>query len=322
VVSQAKLIDDLLDMSRVRTGKLTMAMAPFNLAPLVHEAVDAVRAAPGSGDVALALDVMDAPLRVTADSVRIEQAVMNLLSNAVKFTPPGGSIAVRLAADGETARIDVTDTGQGIAPDQLPRVFDMFAQSASVTTRARGGLGIGLALVREIVTLHGGRVEAFSEGVGKGARFTVWLPLALAGTVQPDDAQGTGQDIAGVRILLVDDVEEVVTTCQALLELHGAVVTGATSGPQALAMLGVSDVDLLITDISMPEMDGYALLKAARELPRYARLPAIAVSGLARDKDIARARASGFDAHLGKPLSVERLTGIIRHLLPARRAAE
>ena len=218
-------------------------------------------------------------------------------------------------------RIDVTDTGQGIAPDQLPRVFEMFAQSASVTTRARGGLGIGLALVREIVTLHGGRVEAFSEGLGKGARFTVWLPLAAAGTVQRDDAHGgTGQDIAGVRILLVDDVEEVVTTCQALLALHGAVVTGATSAAQAIAMLGESDVDLLITDISMPGMDGYGLLKAARALPRYARLPAIAVSGLARDKDIALARATGFDAHLGKPLSVERLTGIIRHLLPARRA--
>ena len=322
VVSQAKLIDDLLDMSRARTGKLTMAMAPFDLMPLVQEAVDAVRAAPGSGDVAITLDVMDAPLCVTADNVRIEQSLMNLLSNAVKFTPPGGSIAVRLAADSEEARIDVTDTGQGIASDQLPRVFEMFAQSASVTTRAKGGLGIGLALVREIVTLHGGRVEAFSEGLGKGARFTVWLPLAAVGTVRRDGAgSGTGQDIAGVRILLVDDVEEVVTTCQALLELHGAVVTGATSGAQALAILGEGDVDLLISDISMPGMDGYALLKAARALPRYARLPAIAVSGLARDKDIAQARASGFDAHLGKPLSVERLTGIIRHLLPARQAA-
>jgi two-component system CheB/CheR fusion protein len=169
--------------------------------------------------------------------------------------------------------------------------------------------------------MHGGRVEAFSEGLGKGARFTVWLPLAAAGAAQPEDGRGTGQDIAGVRILLVDDVEEVVTTCRTLLELHGAVVTGATSGAEALAILADNDVDLLITDISMPGMDGYDLLKAARALPRYARLPAIAVSGLARDKDIAQARASGFDAHLGKPLSVERLTGIIRHLLPARQAA-
>ena len=317
VMSQAKLIDDLLDMSRVRTGKLTLSMAPLDLEPLVQEAVDAVRAGPGSGELAIGIETDGTPLHVMADSVRVGQAVMNLLSNALKFTPPGGSIAVRLVRDGDAARIDVADTGQGIAPDQLPRVFDMFAQSASVTTRAKSGLGIGLALVREIVALHGGRVEAFSEGVGKGARFTVWLPLAETGAIRADDGQGgPRQDIAGVRILLVDDVEEVVTTCRTLLEMHGALVTGATSARQALAILADRDVDLLISDISMPDMDGYALLKAARALPRHAHLPAIAVSGLAREKDIAQARASGFDAHLGKPLSVERLTEIIRDLLP------
>ncbi|WP_440962484.1 CheR family methyltransferase [Massilia sp. GER05] len=317
VMSQAKLIDDLLDMSRVRTGKLTLSMAPLDLEPLVQEAVDAVRAGPGSGELAIGIETDGTPLHVMADSVRVGQAVMNLLSNALKFTPPGGSIAVRLVRDGDAARIDVADTGQGIAPDQLPRVFDMFAQSASVTTRVKSGLGIGLALVREIVALHGGRVEAFSEGVGKGARFTVWLPLAETGAIRADDGEGgPRQDIAGVRILLVDDVEEVVTTCRTLLEMHGALVTGATSALQALAILADRDVDLLISDISMPDMDGYALLKAARALPRHAHLPAIAVSGLAREKDIAQARATGFDAHLGKPLSVERLTEIIRDLLP------
>ena len=319
VRSEAKLIDDLLDMSRVRTGKLTMSMAPLDLAPLVRESVDAVRAGPGSGDLAITVDLDPEPLRVTADGVRIEQVVMNLLSNAVKFTPPGGKITVSLARDGDAARIDVTDTGQGIAPNQLSRVFEMFAQSASVTTRAKGGLGIGLALVREIVTLHGGRVEAFSEGLGKGSRFSVWLPLTATGIHRPDDGhESSERDIAGVRILLVDDVEEVVTTCRTLLEMHGAVVTGATSGREALAILADHDIDLLISDISMPGMDGYELLKAVRALPRYARLPAIAVSGLAREKDIAQARAAGFDAHLGKPLSVERLTGIIRDLLPAK----
>jgi two-component system CheB/CheR fusion protein len=321
VLSQAKLIDDLLDMSRVRTGKLTLSLAPLDLEPLVEEAVDAVRAGPGSGELAIVLETDGVPLHVMADSVRVEQAVMNLLSNALKFTPPGGTIAVRLSRDGAAARIDVTDSGQGIAPDQLPRVFDMFAQSASVTTRAKSGLGIGLALVREIVTLHGGRVEAFSEGIGKGARFSFWLPLAETGAIRADDDHGgPRQDIAGVRILLVDDVEEVVTTCRTLLELHGAIVTGATSAGEALSILADNDVDLLVSDISMPDMDGYALLKAARAFPRHANLPAIAVSGLAREKDIAQARASGFDAHLGKPLSIERLTEIIRDLLPARRA--
>jgi two-component system, chemotaxis family, CheB/CheR fusion protein len=177
VLSQAKLIDDLLDMSRVRTGKLTMSMAPVELVPLVQGAVDAVRADPVAGRLSITLETEGADPTVLADSVRVEQVVMNLLSNAVKFTPPGGSIDVRLGSEDGVARIDVSDTGQGIAPAFLPQVFEMFAQPGSVTTRAKGGLGIGLALVREIVTLHGGRVEAFSEGVGKGARFSVWLPL-------------------------------------------------------------------------------------------------------------------------------------------------
>lgn len=322
VLSQAKLIDDLLDMSRVHTGKLTMSMARIELAPLVQGAVDAMRADPAAARLAISLQDDPPCLRVMADSVRIEQVVMNLLSNAVKFTPPGGAVAVALAREDGNARIDVVDTGQGISAGFLPQVFDMFAQPGSVTTRSKGGLGIGLALVREIVALHGGRVEAFSEGVGKGARFTVWLPLLGEGGDQPQADGGHGaQDIAGVRILLVDDVEDVVSTCQALLEMHGAVVIGATSGQQALEILAQQDVDLLVSDISMPGMDGYALLKAARQLPRHARLPAIAVTGMARERDIAQARGSGFDAHVGKPMSVERLTEIIRDLLPERRQA-
>jgi two-component system, chemotaxis family, CheB/CheR fusion protein len=317
VLSQAKLIDDLLDMSRVRTGKLAMSMAPVDLLPLVQGAVDATRADPVAGRLSIALEADGAAASVLADSVRIEQVVMNLLSNAVKFTSPGGSIVVRLGREHDAARIDVTDTGQGIAPAFLPQVFEMFAQPGSVTTRAKGGLGIGLALVREIVTQHGGRVEAFSEGVGKGARFSVWLPLqdhCGSGTV----AGGTPYEgIAGVRVLLVDDVEDVVTTCQTLLEMCGAIVTGVTSGKEALAFLADNDVDLLVSDISMPEMDGYALLRAVRALPRHAKLPAIAVTGLGRQADIARERGAGFDAHVGKPMSVERLTEIIRELLPA-----
>jgi two-component system CheB/CheR fusion protein len=170
--------------------------------------------------------------------------------------------------------------------------------------------------------LHGGRVEAYSEGVGKGARFSVWLPLVGqdgAGPVAGHDAAAAG--IAGVRILVVDDAEDVVTTCKALLELHGALVTEATSGQQALGLLADADIDLLVSDISMPGMDGYALLEAVRAMPRHAGLPAIAVSGLARPADIARARAAGFDAHVAKPMSIERLMDIIAELLAARRTA-
>ena len=323
VQSQAKLIDDLLDMSRVRTGKLALALAPLDLAPLVCRAVDAVRAAPGGAELAVTVESDEAALPVLADDVRIEQVVMNLLGNAVKFTPEGGTIAVRLGRENGMARLDVIDSGQGIAPDQLPHVFDMYAQPTSVTTRAKGGLGIGLAVVRDIVALHGGRVEAFSEGAGKGARFTVWLPLAASGTIAPDTGHaGPAHDIAGVRILFVDDAADVVTTCQALLELQGAVVTGATSARQALDILAGTDVDahfdVLVAELSMPAMDGHALLQAVRALPRHAGLPAIAIGGLAREQDVAEARASGFNAHVGKPLSVERLTGIIRDVLPAR----
>lgn len=193
----------------------------------------------------------------------------------------------------------------------------MFSQPGSVTTRAKGGLGIGLALVREIAALHGGRVEAYSDGVGTGARFTLWLPLLPEQACEPAaEGEGFEQSVAGVRILLVDDVEDVVMTCQALLEMHGAVVTAATSGQQALAALAAQPVDLLVSDISMPGMDGYALLTAARQLPGLARLPAIAVTGLAREKDIAMARETGFNAHIGKPMSIERLTEIIRDVLP------
>jgi two-component system CheB/CheR fusion protein len=322
VLGQAKLIDDLLDMSRVRTGKLTMSMAPVEVAPLMLGAVDAVRADPAASRLTIAVETETPDLHVMADSVRIEQVAMNLLSNAVKFTPPGGTITLRLARDDGSARIDVCDNGQGIASGFLPHVFDMFSQPGSVTTRAKGGLGIGLALVREIVNLHGGRVEARSDGVGKGACFTVWLPLLDCGAGHHSDEHGLPeQNIAGVRILLVDDVEDVVITCQALLEMHGAVVIGATSGQQALEILAQQEIDLLVSDISMPGMDGYALLKAARKLPGYAKLPAIAVTGLAREKDIAQARETGFEAHVGKPMAVDRLTEIIRDLLPRRQNA-
>jgi two-component system CheB/CheR fusion protein len=322
VLSQAKIIDDLLDMSRVRTGKLTLSLAPVGVGPLVGGAVEAVRADAAASDVAITVDDQAAGMQVMADSVRIEQVVMNLLSNAVKFTPAGGAVTVTLAREGEEARLDVVDTGQGIAPALLPQVFEMFGQSHSVTTRTKGGLGIGLALVREIVGLHGGRVEAASEGIGKGARFTCWLPLleesAAAGTGADDPVQA---GIAGVRILLVDDVEDVVMVCKALLEIHGAQVEVATSGRQGLELLREIDVDLLISDISMPGMDGYEFLREVRKMPRYAHLPAIAVSGLAREKDVAMAREAGFAAHIGKPMSVERLAEIIRALLPARAQA-
>jgi two-component system CheB/CheR fusion protein len=192
----------------------------------------------------------------------------------------------------------------------------MFGQPNSVTTRAKGGLGIGLALVQELVSLHGGRIEAHSEGIGQGARFTVWLPLIEQGCHEvggaPDDVQ---LNIDGLRILLVDDVEDAVMMMQSLLEIYGAKVWVATGARQALDILGRENVDLMVSDISMPDMDGYGLLREVRKMPRCATLPAVAVTGLGREQDIAAAREAGFSAHLGKPLAVDRLLSIISGLV-------
>lgn len=319
VVSQAKIIDDLMDMSRVRTGKLTLTMAPVLPEIVVRGIVEVMRADPAARDVAIDLAGSADGLYVMADAVRIEQVLMNLLSNALKFTPKGGRVEVHLGRDEGMLRVDVVDSGQGIALSFLSHVFDMYGQSVSVTTRTKGGLGIGLALVREIVALHGGRVEAFSEGIGKGARFSVWLPL-LDGEAAPLPGEGGHGDdsMAGLRILVVDDMEEMLLMFKSLLETGGAVVFEATSAAKGLEILEREQIDLLISDISMPEIDGYEFLRRIRANPALARLPAIAVSGMRRDHDIANARAAGFSGHIGKPVSVERLSAVVRDLLPRK----
>jgi two-component system CheB/CheR fusion protein len=323
VLSQAKIIDDLMDMSRLRTGKLSLAMAPVALGSVLQGIVEVQRADPATRDIRIEIADCGDGAVVMGDLVRIEQVVMNLLSNAVKFTPGGGHIELRLVREESAARVDVIDSGQGIAPDFLPHVFDMYGQSVSVTTRSKGGLGIGLALVREIVALHGGRVEAFSEGPGTGSRFSFWLPLLDSGSAPlhgGDDDVGEG--MAGLRILVVDDMEEMLLVFKSLLELGGATVFEATRARQALEILEREEVDLLISDISMPEMDGYELVRRVKANPKWAALPAIAVSGMQRsngnDGDMAQARAAGFSAQLGKPVSIDRLNAIVHELLPRR----
>jgi two-component system CheB/CheR fusion protein len=316
VVSQAKIIDDLMDMSRVRTGKLSLTMAPVTMDPVVQGIVEVARTDPAARDLQIEVIAGAQGTHVLADVVRVEQIILNLLGNAIKFTPSGGRIKVHTSVDGGQVRVDVIDSGQGIAPDFLPHVFDMYGQSVSVTTRSKGGLGIGLALVRELVGLHGGRIEAASEGIGKGARFSFWLPLLDAnGAAGPGGANAMEDSMAGLRILVVDDIEEMVQVFQSLLEMSGATVFAATSALQGLEILEREQVDLLISDISMPEIDGYEFLRRVRAMPKWATLPAIAITGLQRDSDIAQARGAGFSAHLGKPLSVERLSAVVRDVL-------
>jgi len=319
VKSQAKIIEDLLDMSRLRTGKLALSMSPVDMRALVEAIVEVAQADPIAGGLAITLTADPGDMMVMADAVRIEQVVMNLLSNAIKFTSAGGRVDVRLKRDDGRLLLDVCDTGQGIAPGSLGKVFEMFGQPNSVTTRSKGGLGIGLALVRELVALHGGRVDAMSDGIGKGACFSVCLPLLQQGSMEAlDDQASEGAGIAGLRILVVDDVEDAVMVIKALLDMHGACVRTATSAREALALLAAEPADLLISDISMPEMDGYALLRAVHAMPQYAQLPAVAVTGLGREHDIAAARDAGYAAHLGKPLSIDRLMTIIPQLMRQR----
>jgi len=321
VMSQAKIIDDLMDISRVRTGKLSLTMAPVVLDAVVHGIVEVARSDPAARDLHMDVTGGAGGAAVLADVVRVEQVIMNLLSNAVKFTPAGGRIEVRLERDDGFVRVDVADSGQGIAPSFLPHVFDMYGQSVSVTTRSKGGLGIGLALVREIVALHGGRIAALSEGIGKGSCFSVWLPLMdHRATPMPGEPGGEDQGMTGLRILVVDDMEDMLQVFKSLLEMNGATVFDASSATQGLEVLGREDVDLLISDISMPEIDGYEFLRRVHALPKYADLPAIAITGMRRDSDISQARSSGFSAHLGKPVSVERLNAIVRDLLPRKRS--
>ena len=323
VMSQAKIIDDLMDMSRVRTGKLSLTMAPVLPEMVVRGIVEVMRADPATQDIAIELSGEAEGLYVMGDAVRLEQVLMNLLSNALKFTPKGGRVEVHLGREENQVRVDVVDNGQGIAPSFLPHVFDMYGQSVAVTTRTKGGLGIGLALVREIVALHGGRIEAFSEGVGKGARFSFWLPLLDRNNAALPGEGGRCEDsMAGLRILVVDDMEEMLLIFKSLLETSGAVVFEATSAKKGLEILEREQVDLLISDISMPEVDGYEFLRRVRSNPKLARLPAIAISGMRRDSDIANARTAGYSAHLGKPVSVERLAAIVHDLLPRRETSE
>ena len=319
VMSQAKIIDDLMDMSRARTGKLSLATVPVDIGQVVGDIVEAERAGPSAAEVALDFADDSGGAAVLADRVRIEQVVMNLLNNAVKFTPAGGRIAVRVAREEASVRVDVTDSGQGIAPDFLPHVFDMYGQSMAAATRSAGGLGIGLALVREILALHGGRVEAFSEGSGKGARFSFWLPVLDASASLPQGSQrGMDEPMAGLSIVVVDGMREMLDVFTSLLEMNGATVFPALSAEQALRHLERESVDLLIADIAVHGADGYGILRQVRADPRLANLPAIAISGAPRGNDIADASAAGFSAHLCKPISLEQLGTIVRQLLPER----
>ena len=316
--AQVRLVEDLLDLSRIITGKFRLDVQTMHLSSSVEAAVAAIQPAATAKNIAVEV-VAGADLGpVYGDPQRLQQAVWNLLSNAIKFTAAGGRVRVELIGEPGRVVIVVADSGEGIAADVLPFVFDRFRQADSGTTRSHMGLGLGLAIVRHIVELHGGRVSVSSDGEGCGATFRLELP-ALAVSTSAAAAQvraaaegggagsdGAGRAIAGLRVLVVDDDADAVQLMVAILEQRGADVRTALSVDDALGEVARERPDVIITDIAMPGRDGYDLLKHVREqIPD--RVPILAVSAYARTEDRARSAQSGFAAHLAKPLDVDEL---------------
>jgi signal transduction histidine kinase len=314
-LAQARLINDLLDLSRLQTGKLALERRPIQLDQLVADAVGSLRAGAADKGIELVLEVGEQPVLVDADPVRIQEVVWNLASNAIKFTPRGGRVRVSVAAEQGLARLIVEDTGQGIAPDFLPHVFEMFRQGDGRITRTHSGLGIGLAVVRQLVELHDGRVEARSDGVGAGSRFVVELLLQPAARVTEAAPAAVQCMLRGLRILLVDDTADSLEMLGLLLETEGVLVYPALDAAAALKLAEENELDAIISDISMPVMDGYELLQRLRAMPRHAAVPAFALTGFGRDVDVARALEAGFTEQLTKPIDFALLLEKVRAAL-------
>ncbi|MEN3327409.1 MAG: hypothetical protein V7638_2216 [Acidobacteriota bacterium] len=315
--SQSQLINDLLDLSRLQRGKISLNQETVSLPPIIDNAVETVRADATAKGIDIRVNVGDKLLLVEGDRLRLQQIAWNLLNNAVKFTPAGGSIEIALSNENENAVFVVTDSGQGIDPTFLPQVFEMFRQADGSNRRRHGGLGIGLALVHQLVQLHRGSISAASDGPNKGARFTVRLPL-LPETARMRTPASSGavelNVFAQTNFLIVDDSEDTIAMLQELLKVAGANVMCATNGADALRIAAENEFDVILSDISMPEMDGFEFLQRLRKIDGRQNVPVVAITGFGRSDDIARARAAGFYSHLTKPLNLQVLTDVLQQL--------
>jgi len=323
--AQAQLIEDLLDVSSILAGKLRIEFGPVDARAIVADALETVRPAADAKDIRLEA-TLDPDSTVMGDHHRLQQAVWNLLSNAVKFTPRGGRVQVLVGCRDGSVEITVTDTGRGIDPAFQPHVFDRFRQAHSATNRAHGGLGLGLAIVRQLVELHGGTVSVFSAGEDRGSRFTIALPQAIAPrpTPGPDLAPTASPtrdlprlpQIQGLHILVVDDEADTREMLRELLEQGGARVCLAASAAEALRQLDAERPDLLLSDIGMPGEDGYALVARVRSRAPEAggAIPAVALTAYARPEDRTRALLAGFNNHVAKPVEPLELLAVIAAL--------
>ncbi|GJH17528.1 PAS domain-containing protein [Caballeronia novacaledonica] len=313
VRAQAQIIDDLLDFSRVSTGKLSLRFAPTDVSAIVRSIAESVASDAQRAAIDLRLDLPEMPIVVRGDAVRVEQIVWNLVSNALKFTPEGGRVTVRLELEGGQVRLEVADTGIGITPDAIGSIFDMFQQAPTVAHHTRkGGLGIGLSLVRQLAGLHGGNVEAFSKGLGHGARFVVRLPAGTSSAhLQAGERPADLSIFRGSRILLVEDAPESLAAMSDPFALYEAEVTTAARASDAIQTAKQQTFDLVVTDVTLPDFDGYWLATNLRALPAYAIVPIVAVTGRPIAHEEQRARDSGCDSCLGKPFSLESLADIL-----------
>jgi PAS domain S-box-containing protein len=320
--SQSQLINDLLDLSRLQRGKISLNQETVSLPAIIDNAVETVRADAAAKGIDIRVNVGDQLLLVEGDRLRLQQIAWNILNNAVKFTPAGGSIEIGLKSENDNAVFVVTDTGQGIDESFLPHVFEMFRQADGSNRRRHGGLGIGLALVHQLVQLHGGKISAESDGPNKGARFTVRLPLlretARLGTVVASSNPLELNVFVQTNFLIVDDSEDTIAMLQELLRVAGANVMSATNGADALRLAAENEFDVILSDISMPEMDGFEFLQRLRKIDGRQTVPVIAITGFGRRNDIARARAAGFYSHLTKPLNLQILTDVLQQLAKER----
>ena len=327
---QTRLVEDLLDISRIISGKSVLDVAVVEIGPVVDAAVESVRSAADAKSIQLTIDVDPTVGPVMADATRLQQATWNLLSNAVKFTPRGGHVRVEVRGGGSQALIRVRDDGCGISPQFLEHVFERFRQADSSTTRQEGGLGLGLAIVRHVIEQHGGSVCAESEGLGRGATFTISLPLpavrvaAEPGEVRRIPIHGLAR-LDRVRTLVVDDDADAREAVGAVLEAAGAEVYAVEGVDAAIEALREGEFDVLISDIGMPVLDGYALIAHVRGGGRDAarRLPSVALTAYANRTEIRRMQEAGFDASLVKPIDARELIDHVARLaLPGRETAD
>jgi CheY-like chemotaxis protein/two-component sensor histidine kinase len=305
-----RLVEDLLEISRITRGVIELQREPLDLVSIVRSAVDTSRPTVDAARHELTIDVPSESLVVTGDAVRLTQVFANLLTNAAKYTNAGGHIWVAVRKEGDRAIVSVRDDGIGIPPAQLAAVFDMFTQVDRSSRRSQGGLGIGLTLVRSLVTLHRGRVEARSPGLGAGSEFIVDLPILIGHRIPAEKAKSLGK-LPSKRILVVDDNRDAAETLAALLSELGATVTIAESGPAALQILETFQPEAVLLDIGMPEMDGYEVSRRIRATPGNRRVLLIALTGWGQEDDVRRSRAAGFDHHLVKPPDVDKLRDLL-----------